>query len=195
MCTGNLAAVSGKDKFPREALTEFTNFALECLEQKDSKFQLRETAISYFSEICKVLKSDMAPIFEKILNELGQSVASEDGIQMQDNSKAAGGFSLGSDSEDNEPAGITLDTNFIDEKSAAVAGLGNLALNCAGLMKPHMERLLKILGDILMYFHENIRYQVCLTYTQIAFGMMRLASGDPNNEAKFAWQAGLPPKQ
>ena len=38
MCTGNLAAVSGKDKFPTEALAEFTKFGMECLEEKDSKF-------------------------------------------------------------------------------------------------------------------------------------------------------------
>jgi hypothetical protein len=38
MCTGNLAAVSGKEKFPAEALTEFTKFGMECLEEKDSKF-------------------------------------------------------------------------------------------------------------------------------------------------------------
>ena len=51
-----------------------------------------------------------------------------------------------------------IDTNFIDEKAAAVGGLGNLALNCSGLMMPHLDRLVKILGDVAMYFHENIRY-------------------------------------
>jgi hypothetical protein len=147
MCTGNLAAVSGKDKFPTEALAEFTKFGMECLEEKDSKFQLRETAIAYFSEICKVLKSDMEPIFTKIINELGRSVESEAGIKVPE--KPEGGFSLGSDSEDDEnPMGIDIDTNFIDEKAAAVGALGNLSLECAGLMAPHMERLLTILEDI-----------------------------------------------
>jgi hypothetical protein len=44
--------------------------------------------------------------------------------------------------------GIDIDTNFIDEKAAAVGALGNLSLECSGLMAPHMERLMTILEDI-----------------------------------------------
>jgi hypothetical protein len=51
------------------------------LTQADSKLELRETAIGYFSEISKILKSDMAPILSIVLTEIMKSLASEDGIK------------------------------------------------------------------------------------------------------------------
>ena len=57
MCAGNLAQACGKENFPQAALEEFTKFGLECIQQQDAKFELRETAIQYFSEVAKILKS------------------------------------------------------------------------------------------------------------------------------------------
>ena len=158
MCTGALASVAGKDKFPREALEEFTKFGLECLAQEDAKFQLRETAIQYFTEISKVLKSEMAPIFNIILEQVLKTAASEKGINYENATKKEGGFSLGSDSEDEGPCNIDINTDFIDEKSSAIHCIGNFGLNCSGLMFPHMENVCKHLEDVGFYFHENIRY-------------------------------------
>lgn len=45
-----------------EAVQEFNKFGLECITHSDSKLELRETAIGYFSEISKILRSDMKPI-------------------------------------------------------------------------------------------------------------------------------------
>ena len=71
MCAGNLANASGDANFPQDALEKFTAFALECLQHGETKYELKETAINYFSEISKILKSKMAPIipviFEPIL--------------------------------------------------------------------------------------------------------------------------------
>lgn len=80
MCAGNLASVCGKDVFPQQALEEFTKFGLECLAQEDSKLVLRETAIGYFSEISKILKSSMQPIFDTVINQIIKSLESDDGI-------------------------------------------------------------------------------------------------------------------
>lgn len=57
MCAGNLAQACGKEHFPQQALEEFTKFAIECLQQSDARFELRETALNYFSEISKIMKS------------------------------------------------------------------------------------------------------------------------------------------
>lgn len=88
----------------------------------------------------------MEPIFTKIINELGRSIESEAGIKVPEQAEKE--FDLGSDSDDEQPMGVDIDTNFIDEKAAAVGALGNLSLNCSGLMAPHMERLMTILEDI-----------------------------------------------
>lgn len=69
--------------------------------------------------------------------------------------------------------GMDVDVNFIDEKAAAVHALGNLFLFCPSLVLPRLQEALDVLNEIGFYFHENIRYHVCLTYTQIAVGMLR----------------------
>lgn len=51
---GTLLQVGGKDDRMQTALEEFTKFALECLKEVDTDVVLRQTAISFFSEICKV---------------------------------------------------------------------------------------------------------------------------------------------
>lgn len=51
----------GKERFPKECIEVFTKYALELLTQED-KYELRETAMSYFAELARILKSEMAPI-------------------------------------------------------------------------------------------------------------------------------------
>ena len=76
----------------------------------------------------------MAPIFNTVLKEVIKTCESEEGLKKQMAEKEkVGGFSLDSDSEE-ELVGIDVDTNFMDEKSAAIHCLGNLSLNCSGLM-------------------------------------------------------------
>lgn len=60
MCAGQLASAVGKDKFPQSCIEVFTKYALEFLAM--DKFELRETAISYFAELVRILKGDMQPI-------------------------------------------------------------------------------------------------------------------------------------
>ena len=60
---------------------------------------------------------------------------------------------------------MDVDVNFLDEKSAAVHSLGNLFLFCPTLLLPRLQEVLDVLSNIAFYFHENIRYHVCLTYT------------------------------
>ena len=57
MCVGNLAQACGAKEFPQQALEQFTRFSLECIQQTDANCELKETAINYFSEISKILKS------------------------------------------------------------------------------------------------------------------------------------------
>ena len=107
--------------------------------------------------------------------------------------KKDAGFSLDSDSDDDEEVvGLELDTNFIDEKTSAVHALGNLCLNCSGVIQPYMQEILKTLDDVSMYFHENVRYHVCLTYAQIAFGLLRLHTGKADSDDKHEWTPGIP---
>jgi len=78
MCAGQLASAVGKEKFPQECIEVFTKYALEFLVM--DKFELRETAISYFAELVRILKSEMQPIIDTVLSEILKSCKSEAGF-------------------------------------------------------------------------------------------------------------------
>lgn len=67
MCAGQLASAVGKEKFPSECIEVFSKYAMEFLTQ-DDKFELRETAVSYFAELARILKNEMAPIINPVLD-------------------------------------------------------------------------------------------------------------------------------
>jgi hypothetical protein len=122
------------------------------------------------------MKSQLAPIFDAVLNATIVAAESEDGMRVVEAEKDDG-FSLDSDSENGDIAGIDIDPAFLDEKCAAVHAIGNLALHCSSLMFPQLERVCKTLSELAGYYHENVRYHVCLTLTQISFGLLRLHTG------------------
>jgi len=58
-----------------------------------------------------------------------------------------------------------MDLEGIDEQTSAIHCIGNLALNCSGIMHQYLPQIcerFKLLGG---YVHENVRYHVCLSYT------------------------------
>lgn len=134
----------------------------------------------------------MGPIINEVLEEVLKSCKSTSGVVEEVEQKPKEAFSLDTDSEDEaELVGMDVDVNFIDEKSAAVHALGNFALFCPGLIFPRLQEILDVLNEIAFYFHENIRYHVCMTYLQIAVGLVKLFT---QSEDKFHWEKGLPVK-
>jgi len=166
MCAGNLASACGPGSFPGEALERFTAFALECLQQTESKFELKETAMNYFSEIAKILKSQMAQIIPMIIEPILEATETKVGAVKVEH--AEGEFDLDDDDEDDEE--MLLDLEGVDEQVAAIHALGNMSLYCSGIMQPYLEKICEELLKLGTYVHENVRYHTCLTLTQIAFG-------------------------
>ncbi len=193
MCAGQLAAAVGKARFPSECIETFTKQALVYL-QEENKFELRETAVSYFAELCKILKDEMQPIIDQVVTQVLASCKSEKGVkQFKDENGKTKQFSLDSDSDEDEVVGMDVDVNFIDEKAAAVHALGNLCLFCPSLLLPRLPEVLEVLSNLGFYMHENIRYHVCLTYSQISFGLLKHFAPEAHDaEGKFLWKKGLP---
>jgi hypothetical protein len=48
---------------------------------ESNKYELRETAISYFAELARILKKDMAPIVDQILTEILKTCKSNEGVK------------------------------------------------------------------------------------------------------------------
>jgi hypothetical protein len=100
LCAGHLAQACGPDHFPVQALEEFTKFGLECLQQTESKYELKETAMNYFGEICKIMKCKMEPILATILEPMFATCDSEVGLITKEQEKKSGiEFELESDEE------------------------------------------------------------------------------------------------
>ena len=101
-------------------------------------------------------------------------------------------FDLDSDSGDDDEMLFNIDVEAIDEQTSAIHCLGNLSLNCSALMQPYLEQICEKFKVLANYMHENIRYHVCLSLTQIAFGQLRLALGKQDSDDKMDWTPGLP---
>jgi hypothetical protein len=132
VCAGKLAASVGKEKFPQAALDAFIVFAKSCLKQNDNKYELRETAMTFFYELTDLLEEDIAPHFTEVITEVLKTCNKEDDFEDKKEKPTTGngpdpakGFSLDSDSENMEDMlGLGVDVSCLDEKAAAVNSLG-----------------------------------------------------------------------
>ena len=61
-------------------------------------------------------------------------------------------------------------------------------------MQPHMNDVMISLKEVETHFNGTIRWHVSEAYMQIAFGLLRLHTGNPDSEEKFNWEKGLPAK-
>ena len=90
MCAGRLAAACGKETFPTQALDVFTQFGLQCLSTDGAnKFQLRDTAISYFSDLSILLGEEMAPVFDQVMTEILKTCNADDEIKVNEDKDGA----------------------------------------------------------------------------------------------------------
>ena len=97
-------------------------------------------------------------------------------------------FSLDSDEDgDVDIQQVEIDVEGLDEQISAVHCLGNLSLNCSQLMQPYLEQICKKMSELGDHFHENMRYHVCLTLTQICFGQLRFCLGKQDSDDKLEW--------
>lgn len=164
MCAGNLASTCSEANFPQEALEAFTRFALECLQQADAKYELKETAINYFSEISKIQKSKMANLIPIIVPHILESAQTKVNAAPK-MEEAATEFDLDSDDDDEENMMVGVDLEGIDEQVSAIHCLGNLSLYCSGLMQPHLQTICDQIRTLGAHAHDNVKYHVCLTLT------------------------------
>jgi len=132
VCAGKLAASVGREKFPQAALDAFITFAKSCLKQDDNKYELRETAMTFFYELTDLLEEDIAPHFNEVVTELLKTCNKDDEFEDTKKDGAQGNgpdpaknFSLDSDSdEEDDQYGLGVDVACLDEKAAAVNALG-----------------------------------------------------------------------
>uniref|UniRef100_A0A7S3FVR3 Importin N-terminal domain-containing protein n=1 Tax=Strombidium rassoulzadegani TaxID=1082188 RepID=A0A7S3FVR3_9SPIT len=194
MCVGKLASSCGKENFPQEAISVFTEFAMSCLSSETSnKLELRETAFTYFSDLSVLIKEEIKPIVDQVLTQILKTCTQELEFKKveEKGDEAKQKFSLDSDSEDQALMGIDVDVNQLDEKTAAVNALGIICLHSPESVEPRMQEIVNALEGLQFHFHENVKFHVSLAYMQIALGLMK-KEGVINADDKFEWKKGTP---
>ena len=171
-CLGTLASSSTIELFAPylndSVLVAFTFLSGEVLE-------LREAGFAFFYSLCKLLKAGMEPYADQILVQALKSCETHEGTKIEKTEADD------SDSEDDGDEGVyKVRTVFLDEKTAALHTLGNLAIACPAKILAHMPRIEENLDVLFDYYHENIRMQCVTTSQQLVEGMIQLPGGIQN---------------
>jgi hypothetical protein len=123
--------------------------------------------LAYFAELSRILKNDMAPIINQVLDEILARCNSGEGVKNEIEKTERDAFSLDTDSED-EGAIIGIWTWMSTSFMTNLLPATRLEIfPSSALLLPRMEEILDVLNGIAFYFHENIRYHVCLTYLPV----------------------------
>lgn len=171
-CLGTLASSSTIELFNPylndSVAVAYTFFSGEVLE-------LREAAFAFFYSLSKLLKGAMEPYADQVIAQALKSCEMQEGTKVEvveDESE--------SEDEDEANGVYKVRTVFLDEKTAALHTLGNLALACPGKVLASMPRIEQNLDLLFDYFHENIRMQCVTTSQQIVEGISQLPGGLQN---------------
>ena len=88
--------------------------------------------MTYFSDLAVLVKEEIAGVSDQVLGEILKTCHAEDEFKEaagKTGEDATKGFSLDSDSEEEEALGIDVDLYCLDEKAAAVAALGVICMH------------------------------------------------------------------
>ena len=152
--------------------------------------------MNYFSQISKIMKSRMAHILPVIIDPILESCESK--ITEQEDKQPTDNSDSDEDKSDDESDQCDIDEGDLDEQTAAIHCLGSLALYCSGALQPYLDRVhaqFTKLGEQVPEVHENVRYHICTSYTQIAMGQLYLHQGKQDASEKLQWTPGLPAKE
>lgn len=170
-CIGTLASSSTVETFG-PYLNYTVEIAFQCLAV--DTLELREAGFAFFYSLCRLLKDQMDPYAEKIIEEALKTCETREGPDLVEEDE--------DESEDEENAEDTykVRTAFLDEKTAALHTLGHLSQACPQKIVAFMPRITENVEILFDYFHENIRMQVVTTAQQIVQGLTKLSGGFSN---------------
>ena len=169
-CLGTLASSSTIELFT-PYLQDSLAVAFNFLSQE--VLELREAGFAFFYSLCKLLKGAVEPYADQILAQALKSCEAQEGTKIEENEDD-------SDSEEENDGVYKVRTVFLDEKTAALHTLGNLAIACPSKILANLPKIEQNLDVLFDYFHENIRMQCVTTSQQIIEGLIQLPNGIAN---------------
>ena len=179
----------GMDLF-KPYLEQLSTTVFNMLLDGGPNFHNFEAAYNYFGSVAQIMKEDFTPLLDKLVPLACKTCLSEEGIKKSYKDKD---FSLDTDSDSDESEeeetmatrfkGMSVRSDFIDEKTSAIHMLGMFAVHVpVGFLHTHIDIVLTTFEGLWNYFHFHVRYQLMQSYGQIMEGI---------NSGK---QEGKPPK-
>ncbi|KAH9499795.1 Importin-4 [Bulinus truncatus] len=212
-----LAAIDTLAVFARSIGAEtFQPLATECIElgfsllQSSTDPDLRRCVYSLFAAISTVIKADMGPYLEKIVNSIFASMRSTEGVKahLKNEAEIITVFNeddldedenLESDGEEEnyQLEGISVENAYLDEKEDACCALGEIAFNTGKAFMPHLQHSFNEVLDIVAYPAIGIKKSAFITLSQLCLCVHDVQNETNSEEAATALKmmiVGVVPK-
>ncbi|KAK0045008.1 importin-4 [Biomphalaria pfeifferi] len=211
-----LAAIDTLAVFARSIGAEtFRPLATECIDlgfnllQSSTDPDLRRCVYSLFAAISTVIKEDMAPYVEKIVNVIVASMRSTEGVKAhyKNETEIITVFdddleedeNLESDGEDEnyQLEGISVENAYLDEKEDACCALGEIAYNTGRAFMPHLQHSFNEVLEMVAYPAVGIKKSAFTTLSQLCLCVHSVHKETNSEEAGTALKmmiVGVVPK-
>ena len=185
-CIGQLFASCPMEKCAR-FIPECCTVASSYLDT--TVLELREAAFAYFYLLSRNLQSNFDPYVQKVVAEAIKSCESSEGMEL-------GGDAESSDDDEDSDKELNLKvrTVFLDEKTAAIHALGQIALACPARLGDYLPKLLEVMESLWGYFHSIVREQTVTTYQQLVEALNKGTDGGFSPVGLELWQTKVLPK-
>lgn len=151
--------------------------------------ELREAAFAYFYLLSRNLQRDFDPYVQKVVAEAIKSCESAEGMEMEGEAESSD-----EDSDSDKGLNLKVRTVFLDEKTAAIHALGQVALACPNRLGDYLPKLLEVMETLWDYFHSIVREQTVTTYQQIVEALNKGTDGGFSQGGLELWQTKVLPK-
>ena len=151
--------------------------------------ELREAAFAYFYLLSRNLQRNFDPYVQKVVLEAIKSCESGEGMEMEE-----GDDDSSDDEEEGKGLNLKVRTVFLDEKTAAIHALGQVALACPHRLGEYLPKLLEVMETLWDYFHSIVREQTVTTYQQLVEALNKNGEGGFSQTGLELWQTKVLPK-
>eukprot|EP00611_Tribonema_gayanum_P025635 TRINITY_DN588_c0_g1_i2.p1 TRINITY_DN588_c0_g1~~TRINITY_DN588_c0_g1_i2.p1 ORF type:complete len:1076 (-),score=449.83 TRINITY_DN588_c0_g1_i2:206-3433(-) len=180
-CMGHIAIA-----VEAEAFQPYVNMCMQSASEglKIDNVELHEFAYTFFANLSKVLKDQMAPFMPELVPHLLAEINESDGGEglqaLAGNVEEVDAAAIDADDDDDSDAsGSSIDaeayskmlgvhTAELDKKKAALLALGGLAEFAPAPFEPHLQAVMECLRANTESWHSEIRSEVCNCLKSVA---------------------------
>lgn len=157
---GTIGLAVGREKF-QPYINSYMDVVIAGIQTTNSE-RFRECSFAFFSSIADLLKEDFHVYLATVMKIILDAANSEEGLHAYKINDDDDGIPFEEDDEeddDDENANynISVTTAHLNEKETACDAIGEICKNTGVHFLPYFQDCLKILQDLVDYFHSDVR--------------------------------------